>query len=159
MKRLAFLLAFFLLSTAAFALNQSIELKGIKTVNVMVSVLPDDLVNDRVDKEALTTTLKLAAKTAGLTVLSQGQYDDTIPTISLRVSAIGEPNGRFYATGIVLECLDNVYNNRIAGPFTAIIWTRNLLQLLGKVDLSRVPEGEKKLIDLLLNDYVAANPK
>ena len=96
MKWLGFLLAFFILSTTVFALNQYVDLKGIKTVNVMVADLSDDLVNDGVDKEALATDLELALRTAGLTVLMQGQYDDTVPTISLQVTAIKEPDGRFY---------------------------------------------------------------
>jgi len=159
MKWIVSLLAFFLLSTTAFALNQSLELKGIATVNVTVADLSDDLIKDGVEKEAVRTTLELALRAAGLTLLPEDQGDDAVPTITLRVSAIKEPNGRFYATDIVLACLDNVSNSRIVGPFSAIIWTRNFLQLLGKVDLSRVVEGEKKLIDLFVNDYLAANPK
>ena len=150
MKRSGFFLVFFVLSTAVFAFNQSIELKGIKTVNVVVADLADDLVKDGVEKETLATTLELALRKAGLTVLTQGQYDGTVPTVSLWVSDIKEPNGRFYATDVVLACLDNVYNNRTAGPFSAIIWSKNVLQLLGVIDLSRVVEGEKKLIDIFL---------
>jgi len=55
-----------------------------------------------------------------------------------------------------LACLDNVYNNRTAGPFSAIIWSKNVLQLLGVIDLSRVVEGEKKLIDMFLTDYAGS---
>jgi hypothetical protein len=47
---------------------------------------------------------------------------------------------------------------RIAGPFSAAIWTRDVLLLLGKVDLSMVVGGEKKLIDLFPKDYQEANP-
>ena len=107
-----------------FAFNQSMELKGIKTVNVVVADLSDDLVKDGVEKETLAATLELALKKAGLTVLAQGQYDGTVPTISFQVSDIKEPNGRFYATDIVLACLDNVYNNRTVGPFRC----RNLVK-------------------------------
>jgi hypothetical protein len=159
MKSLCFLSAFFLLSTTAFALNQFLELKSIKTVNVIVADLSDNLVRDGVTNDEVRATLELALRATGLTVLTQGQYDDTVPTITLRVSSIKEPNGRFYASDIVLACLDNVSNGRMLGPFTAVIWTRDLLQLLGKVDLSRIVDGEKQLIDLFLNDYLKANPK
>ena len=157
MTRFGFFLVFVVLSTTAFAFNQSIELKGVKTVNVVVADLSDNLVKDGVEKETLATTLELALRKAGLTVLTRGQYDGTVPTISLQVSDIKEPNGRFYATDVVLACLDNVYNNRTAGPFNAIIWSKDVLQLLGKIDLSRVVEGEKNLIDIFLTDYAQAN--
>lgn len=159
MKWIASLLVFSFLSTTVFALDQSVALKGIQTVNVMVADLSDDLIKDGVEKETVRTTLELALRTAGLTILSQDQYTDTIPTITLRVLAIKEPNGRFYATDIALVCSDNVSNPRIPAIFSAVIWSNNVLQLLGKVDLSRVVEGEKKLIDLFLNDYLEANPK
>lgn len=159
MRGVGFLLAFLTLSTTSFALNQPEDIKGITTVNVTVADLSDDLVSDGVDKEAVRTILERALKTAGITVLPQDQYDDTVPTVSVQISAIKEPSGRFSAIDIILACLDNVTNNRIAGPFHAVIWTRNLFQLLGKVDLSRVMEGEQSLIDLFLNDYQEANPK
>lgn len=151
--------AFFMLATTAFSLNQPGELKGIRTVNVMVADLSDDLVNDGVEKVALASTLELALRTAGLTVLTQGQYSDAVPTITLQVSVIKEPKGRFFATDIVLTCMENVSDTRTAGMFSAIIWTRDLLQLLGKIDLGRVVDGEKKLADLFLKDYLLANPK
>jgi hypothetical protein len=157
MKRSGFFLVFFILSTTVFAFNQPLELKGIKTVNVAVSDLSNDLVKDRVDKESLANTLELALRNAGLTVLTQGQFDGTVPTISLQVSDVKEPNGRFYATDISLACFDNVYNNITAGPFSAIIWSKDVLQLLGVVDLSRVLEGEKKLINMFLSDYTQGN--
>ena len=159
MKGLGFLFAFFFFSTAAFAIDQSVGLKGITTVNVMVADLSDDPVKDGVEKETLTATLELALRMAGLTVLTQGQYDDTVPTIILRVSAIKEPNRRFYATDIILACLDNLSNPRTTRMFSAEIWSNDLLQLLGIVNLSRVVEGEKKLINLFLDDYSKANPK
>jgi hypothetical protein len=157
MKRSGFFLAFIVLSTTLFAFNQSMELKGIKKVNVVVADLSDDLVTDGIEKESLATTLELPLRKAGLTVLTRDQYDGTVPTISLQVSDIKEPNGRFYAADIVLACFDNVYNNRTAGPFSAIIWSNDILQLLGVIDLSRVVEGEKKLIDMFLTDYARAN--
>jgi hypothetical protein len=157
MKRLGFFFVFFLFSMTVFAFNQSIELKGIKKVNVVVADLSDNLVKDGVEKESLATTLELALKKAGLTVLTQDQYDGTVPTVSVQVSDIKEPNGRFYAADVVLACLDNVYNNRTAGPFAAIIWSKDILQLLGVIDLSRVLEGEKKLIDMFLTDCAQAN--
>ena len=156
MKRSGFFFVFFILSTTVFAFNQSIELKGIRTVNVVVANLSDNLVKDGIERETLATTLELALRKAGLTVLTEGQYDGTVPTISLQVSDIKEPNGRFYATDVVLACLDNVYNNRMAGPFDAIIWSKDVLQLLGVIDLSRVVEGEKMVIDMFLNDYAQA---
>ena len=159
MKSAGFLLAFLVLSATAFALNQPEDIKGIQTVNVTVADLSDDLVSDGVDKEAVRTALERALETAGITVLPPDQYNDTMPTVSVRISAIREPSGRFSAIDIVLACLDNVSSSRIAGPFHAIIWTRNLFQLLGKVDLGRVMEGEQSLIDLFLNDYREANPK
>lgn len=149
-------MVFFGLSTAAFAFNQSAELKGIKTVNVVVADLSDDLVKDGVEKETLITTLEAALGKAGLIVLPQGQFGGTVPTISLQVSDIREPNGRFYATDIVLACLDNVYNNRTAGPLVAAVWSKDVLQLLGSIDLKRVVEGEKTLIDMFLADYAEA---
>ena len=157
MKRSGFFLIFFVLSMTVFAFNQSIELKGIRTVNVVVANLSDNLVKDGIERETLATTLELALRKAGLTVLTEGQYDSTVPTISLQVSDIKEPNGRFYATDVVLACLENVYNNRIAGPFDAIIWSKDVLQLLGVIDLSRVVEGEKMVIDMFLNDYAQAS--
>jgi hypothetical protein len=157
MKNSGLFLIFFVLSTTAFAFNQSMELKGIKTVNLVVANLSNDLVKDGIDKEALATTLKLALQKAGLSVLTQDQYDGTVPTISVQVSDIKEPNGRFYATDVVLSCLDNVYNNRTAGPFSAVIWSQDVLQLLGVIDLSRVVEAEKKLIGMFLTDYTQAN--
>lgn len=159
MKAFGFSLLFLILSTAAFALNQSAELKGIKTVRITVSDLSDDLVRDGVEKESIRTTLEVGLRAAGLNVLAQDHYDDAAPTITVRVSAIREPSGRFYATDIVLECVDNVSSSRIVGPFSAAIWSNDLLGLLGKLDLSKVVEGEKKLIDLFLNDYSEANPK
>ena len=74
MKRSVFFLAFLVLSTNLFAFNQSMELKGIRTVNVMVAGLSDDLVNDGVEKETLAATLTIALRKAGLTVLSQGRH-------------------------------------------------------------------------------------
>ncbi len=159
MKRLGFLVAFFVLSTRVFAFNEATELNGIETVNVVVADLSDDLVKDGVEKATLAATLERALRKEGLTVLAHGQYDGTVPTISLRVSDIKEPNGRFYATDIVLTWLDNVYNNRTFGPFGAVIWSKDVLQLLGAIDLSRVVEGETKLIDMFLNDYAQANSR
>ncbi len=159
MKGPGFLLAFLLLSTTAFAFNLPTDLRGIKKVNVMVADLPDDFVKAGVEKEALAATLQAALEAAGLTVRAQGQYEGTAPTVSLQVSAVSTPNGRFSATDIVLDCLDNVYNTRTAGPFVAVIWSRDVLQLLGAVDSGRVIDGEKKLIDMFLSDYSQANPK
>ena len=157
MTRFGFFLVFFALSTTVFAFNQALELKGIKTVNVVVADLSEDLVKDGVEKETLAAILEVPLREAGLTILTQDQYDSTVPTISLQVSDIKEPNGRFYAADVVLSCLDNVYNNRTAGPFDAIIWSKDVLQLLGVIDLGRVVEAEKKLIDIFLNDYAQAN--
>jgi hypothetical protein len=150
-------LVFFILSTTVFALNQPTELKGINTVNVAVADLSDALVKDGVEKETLATTLELALRKAGLTTLPEGQCDGTLPTISLHVSGIKEPNGRFYATEVSLACFDNVYDNRTAGPFSAIIWSKDELQLLGVIDLSRVVEAEKKLVGMFLSDYAQGN--
>lgn len=112
-----------------------------------------------VDRGALVTTLEDALKDAGIAVLQQGQSSDTVPTISLHVSVIKEPNGRFFATDTVLACFDNVSNSRTAGQFSAIIWSKDVLQLLGMVDTRRVLEAEKTLIDLFLSDYRRANPR
>jgi hypothetical protein len=110
---------------------------------VVVSDLPDDLVKDGVEKKSLATTLELALRKAGLNVLMRDQYDGTVPTISLQFSDIKEPNGRLHATDIGLACLDNVCNNRTAGPFNAIIWLMDVLQPSGVIDLNRVVESEK----------------
>ncbi len=157
MRRSAVFPVFFFLAASAFGFNQSMELKGIQTVNVMVSDLSDDLVNAGVQKDSIAAVLELALKNAGIAVLAHDQYSGTVPTIWLRVSEIKEPHGRFFATDIVLECLDNVYNNRIAGPFDAVIWSRDVLQFLGAVDSNRIVDGEKKLIDMFLSDYAQAN--
>ena len=157
MKRPGFSLVFFIVATTVFAFNQPLDLKGIRTVNVTVADLSDDLVKDGVEKEALAAILDKALREAGLVVLAQDQYRGTVPTVSLRVSDIKEPNGRFFATHIALDCLDNVYNSRTAGPFSAIIWSNDVLQLLGAIDLDRVVEAEKTLIDLFLADYAHAN--
>jgi len=159
MKGSAFFLSFLILSTTAFAFDQPLELKGIKTINAAVADLSDNLLKAGVEKEDLSKTLELALRDAGLTVFTEGQYSGTVPTISLRVSAIQQPDGRLYATDIELACFDNVYNNRTAGPFTAIIWSKDVLQLLGKVDLSRLVDAEKKLIDMFLTDYLQANSR
>ena len=156
MKRSGLFFVFVVLSTAVFAFNQSADLRGIKTVNLVVADLSDDLVKDGVENQTLATTLKLALEKAGIVVLPQGQYDSTVPTLSLQISDIKEPNGRFYATDIVLSCLDDVYNNRTAGPFRAAIWSKDVLQLLGVVDLNRIVNGEKTLIDMFLTDYAEA---
>jgi hypothetical protein len=68
-----------------------------------------------VDKGVLAATLQDALKGAGLAVLEPGQASDTDPTISLHVSSIKEPNGRFFATDTVLACLDNVSKRLSAG--------------------------------------------
>jgi len=159
MRWSAVFLVFLFLAASAFGFNQSTDLKGIRTVNVVVGDLPDDLITNGVEKETLATTLELALKKAGLTVLARDQYDGTVPTLSLDVSEIKEPHGRFFATDIVLACLDNVYNNRIAGPFDAVIWSRDVLQLLGVVDSSRIVAGEQNLIDMFVSDYAPANPQ
>ena len=159
MRGLVLLSLLLVVSTTAFALNQSGELKGIKTVHAVVFDLSDDLVRDGVQEERIRTTLEAGLTAAGLNVLAQDQYDDTAPTITVRVSAIREPSRRFYAIDIVLACVDNVSNSRIVGPFSAAIWSNDVLELLGKVDLSRVVEGEKKLVDLFLKDYLEANPQ
>ena len=95
----------------------------------------------------------------GLTVLSQGEYADTVPTVSLEVRAIKPPDGRIYAADIVLDCLDNVSSRQTTGVFTAIIWSKNVLALLGAVDQGRIMDGEKKLIEMFLGDYAQANQK
>jgi len=153
------LLALLVVSTSAFAFNLSTDLKGIATVNVMVADLPDELIKSGVEKAALGTTLEDALKGAGLAVLEQGHYADTVQTITLHVSVVREPNGRFFATDTVLACFDNVSNRRAAGEFSALVWSKDVLQLLGMVDTRRVLEAEKKLIDLFLSDYQRANPK
>ena len=157
MIRSGFFLVFFVLSTTVFAFNQAMELKGIKKVNVVVADLSNELRKDGVEEGTLATTLELDLRKAGLIVFTQAQYDGTVPTISLRISDIKEPNGRFYATDVVMACLDDVYNNRTAGPFRAVIWSKDVLQLLGVIDVSRVVEAEKKLIDMFLADYQHAN--
>jgi len=129
------------------------------TVNVMVADLPDFLAANGVDKDALATTLEDALRAAGLRVLSQEEYADTVPTVSLQVSAVKQPVGRLFAADIVLDCLDNVSSMRTAGVFSAIIWSRDVLQLVGAVDQARIMDGEKKLIDIFLGDYAQANQK
>jgi hypothetical protein len=84
--KLRFCLLFLVLSTTVFAFNQPMELKGIKTVNVVVANLSNDLVKDGIDRETLSTTLKLALQKAGLTVLTRDQYDGTVPTIQTRIN-------------------------------------------------------------------------
>ena len=148
-----------MLTATVSAFNQSTELKGIKRINVVVASLSDDLVRDGVEKQALAATLELALAKAGLVVLPQDQYDGTVPTVSLQVSDIKEPNGRFYAIDVVLSCLENVYDNRTAGPFSAAIWSKDVLQLLGAIDLSRVMKGEKTLIDMFVADYGEASSR
>ncbi len=157
-KFLSFL-AFAVLSMPVFAFNQPTELRGIKTVNVMVADLPGELLSAGVSKDALAATLESALTAAGLSVLPQGQFAGTAPTITLRVSAIREPNGRFYATDIVLDCMDNVTSRRTAGAFDALIWSKDVLQLLGAIDIGRIAGGEKKLISMFLTDYAQANQK
>ena len=159
MKNTFLLAVFVVLSTAAFAFNQPTELRGITTVNVMVADLPDVLSANGVGKDALASALEEALRAAGLTVLSQGEYADTVPTVSLEVRAIKPPDGRIYAADIVLDCLDNVSSRRTAGVFTAIIWSKNVLALLGAVDQGRIMDGEKKLIEMFLGDYAQANQK
>ncbi len=157
MKRIVSLLAFIFLCTGAFALNQLLELKGITTVNVVVADLPEDLVAAGVTIDGVRTALESALGTAGLTVLLPDLGRSTVPTINLRVSSVKE--GRFTAIDLVLSCLDNVSNGRVLGPFSAIIWTRDVLLFLGKVDEDRVVAGEKRLVDLFLSDYREANPR
>jgi hypothetical protein len=159
MIKLFSFLAFAVLSMPVFAFNQPTELQGIKTVNVMVADLPGELLSAGVSKDALEATLESALTAAGLSVLSQGQFVGTVPTISLRVSAIREPNGRFYATDIVLDCMDNVTSRRTAGAFDALIWSKDVLQLLGAIDIGRIADGEKKLVSMFLTDYAQANQK
>jgi len=159
MKKSIFFLVLLLPATVALAFNQPTELNRIKTVNVVVGDLPEELVANGAQKEILVTTLEDALKTAGLTVLGQGRFSDTVPTVSLRVSALRPPNGRFFALDVVLDLLDNVSSSRTAGMFGAIVWSKDVLQLLGTTDLGRIVEAEKKLVDEFLTDYAQANPR
>jgi hypothetical protein len=159
MKGTGVIFGLLFLSTTAFALDQNVALKGITTVNIMVSDLSDDLLKDSVSVDYISRTLELGLRSVGLTALSASQYDITVPTVTLRVLSIKEPDGRFYATNTVLASVDNVSNLRTPGIFTATIWSNDLLRLLGRVDIARVIEGEKQLIDLFLNNYSQANPK
>lgn len=159
MKKPLFLLVFLAFAAPAFAFNQPTELCGITTVNVTVADLPRDLTAKGVTKDALAASLEAALQKAGISVLPSDSRSDTVPTISLRMTAVGTPNGRFFATDIVLECLDNVSSRRTAGEFEAVIWSNDVLQLLGEIDLSRITQGEQTLVGLFLRDYRQSNPK
>ncbi len=157
MKRTIFLPVFLLLAATAFAFNLPTDLRGIKTVNVMVAGLSDELVQAGVDRDALAAALQDALKKAGLATLTQGQFTDTVPTVSLQVTAV--KGGRFFATDVVLSCVDNVYGRSAAGPITAAVWSKDVLQLLGAVDLKRVLDAENGLLEMFLSDYAQGNPR
>ena len=152
----AALLALLAPSTTASAFNQPTDLRGITTVHISVSDLPGELAAGGMQKEALAAHLEEALKSGGLTVLP-GAPTDTVPTISLRVSAARAPGGRIYAVDVALACLDNVTSLRVAGPMSAVTWSRDVLSLLGAVDQARVAASESSLVDLFLSDWLLAN--
>ena len=112
--------------------------------------------NAGVLKDALAAGLEGALKSGGLTVLP-GAPTDTVPTVSLSVSAARVPDGRIYAMEIVLACQDNVTSRRTPGRLAAVIWSRDVLSLLGAVDQARVAASEKTLVDLFVSDWLVAN--
>ncbi len=156
MKVWSVLVALLSLSTSAFALNQATDLRGITEVHVMVSDLPGDLAAAGLRKDALLSSLAEALKTGGLTVLP-GDPTDTVPTISLRVSAARVPDGRVYAVDVELTCQDNVTSRRTSGPMSAVTWSRDVLSLMGAVDQARLAAGEQTLVDLFISDWLLAN--
>jgi len=153
MKRWPVFAIFLTLASSAFALNQPSDLRGITAVHVTVPDLPGELAAAGLQEDALASTLAEALTSGGLTVLP-GDPTDTVPTISLRVSAARAPDGRIYAVDVALTCQDNVTSPRTAGPMSAVTWSRDVLSLMGAVDSARVGASEKTLVDQFLGDWL-----
>ncbi len=154
MKPLALLVAFLAAAPAVFAFNQATDLRGITTVQAAVADLPQDLVTAGVHREVLAAQLAEALRSGGLTVLAGDSARGTVPTVLLRVSAARAPDGRIYAVDVAVDCLDNVSSRRAAGEFAAVVWSRDVLSLLGAINDARFAASEKTLVDLFLADWL-----
>ena len=160
MKNTFLLAVFVVVSTAAFAFNQPTELRGITTVNVMVADLPDVLSANGVGKDALASALEdgFAGSRARLSFRRVSTLT-RFPRFPWRSAQESRPTAESMRRTLSLTAWTYVSSRRTAGVFTAIIWSKNVLALLGAVDQGRIMDGEKKLIEMFLGDYAQANQK
>jgi hypothetical protein len=141
--------------------NSPDVLKGIKSLSVLVSTIPEDMKMEGVTRDALETAVELPLRMSGLKVLS-GEEIFKLPLVPLLfVNIAGKVNGPLLQWAVDLELKEIVYPNRnrnraIAG---AVTWRRESSGTVGKAKVDQFREPVRDLVDQFLNDYLKANPK
>jgi hypothetical protein len=159
-----------LMAPEAHPSKDSDLLKGLTGLWVLVERVKPDLERDGVTKAQLTTRVQIKLRQAGIKVLDVDELEKmpikeglkiaSAPALYLDVDSIKIKDSPLYAYSLSLEVLETVILKRdkkievLAGT-----WKQKAMGYCGVERLRSVYDGVDDMVNMFINDYLAANPK
>lgn len=140
-------------------------LRGLPGLHVIVEKTSNSSAETRgITKSQLQTDVELRLRKAGIRVLTEREWllNSRTPAlyVNLNIFALDRIAEGYYAYSINLEVKQVVYLKTSPAVETlAATWDKGLAGAAGSKGLDDVRSGLGDLVDYLINDYLAANPR
>ena len=128
-------------------------LRGLQGCGVIVGNLKPEIERDGLTNQNLQTDTELKFRMAGNKILSPGAG---VPYFYLTVTVMKSQSG-FYIFNISAALGEDVLLIRNGDTIWGTTWDDNHLGMTS--DLSDIRQRAKDMVDIFINDYLAANPK
>jgi hypothetical protein len=139
------------------------SLAGISVMGVVVQDLTKDAIEAGLIKEQIRTDVELKLRREGIRIVSEEEQLKVpgSPCINVQINCLRHKTLPILVFDINVTLIQGVFLMRNQ-EITAIggTWFRDLLGCVGdSLFVSTVRQGVDDLVDIFLNDYLAANPK
>jgi hypothetical protein len=139
------------------------NLKGLQGVGVVIEEIAPDLEKDGVSEAQLQTRVELKLRQAGIRVFTRDERLKApgYPYLYLVITSVHDPSSPAYAAYMSLQLTELVkLTHDRSMPFaSATIWQQGRVALVGTKRLRMIYETVDDLMDVFVNDCLAANPK
>jgi hypothetical protein len=154
-----------LVATSAWASGTPFEigsLRGLKDLAIVVEDLHPDIEQDGLDRSTIKTDVELKLRLAGIRIATFAEVPRTGGGryLYVNVNSTQMKELSLYAVSIRLELVQGVLLAR--DPTTILpgrTWAVSSVTCVGKNAVSSARDVIKDLVDVFINDYLAANPR
>jgi len=137
-------------------------LKGLEGIYVVVYTPNPELDKYGLTKQIIQTDVELRLRQYGISVLTEEQWQKTLgsPILYVKInSAINKEFG-WVAIGIHVDLIEGTFLARKSTTCcSSTTWGLSNVWLGGTNDVKMAREGLTSIVDVFINDHLAANPK
>ena len=136
------------------------SLKGLPGMQVVVEGIPPDAERDGLYRSVLQTDVESQLKAAGITVLTEEQYQKhpAMPYLYVNVNTVRSDPGLYaYSINISFRQKAQLLSGEIG--YGVSTWETGSIGVVGASRLSQARESVKGSVDRFIKDWLTVNPK